>query len=68
MQNARPPLSSEAIVHTVCKVEHPDSVSIGILPIKFHCNHPRDWTNHDLNTFHKAIKVYIVKVTAKSHF
>jgi len=58
--NRNPPWSSKPFVHTVCKIEHHDVVSSGILEHKFCDKGPQKRTKHALNTLEEGAEVYIV--------
>ena len=47
---------------------HHDVFSSEIFADEFPDKHPRDWMKQALMTWEEAMEVYMVKVTAKSHF
>jgi len=51
---------------TVGEIEHPDVISIRIIPDEFCDNGPRNRIKQALNTFEEATESYMVEVIAES--
>jgi hypothetical protein len=48
--------------------KHHDVVSSGIFVEEFHDKHPREWAKHAFITLTETMEVYMVEVTATSHY
>jgi len=66
-RNRKPPWSTNALVCTVCEIEHHDFVSSGIFADEFREKDTWEWTKQVLFTLEEATDACMVEVIAASH-
>jgi len=62
------PSSTKAFVCKVQEIDHHDVFNSGIFAHELRDRSPWEWTKQTLNTLEDAMDVYMVEITAKSHF